>query len=617
MLLLLAVFAIPSQSGPGLGPLVPHPESGRGYRASSGRVTLEQARELARLAGGTLLCLESVEEETWLRATFGNDPTWLGLEHPHEVWASGSTVEYSHWDEGEPNLADREPFAICNWKEDGSWNDVSGKGTSRVIVELEGQAPEVEVVLSQPPAPAGKGALVLCIDGLTQADFEDEVPPNLGRFLAEAARSFTTGCAPSGGSGSGWAMLSWGVGPGKSGFDEGESGGGHYRFDTLQARLEAAWAESTTAWIVDDPDLTRRIAAAEAMDVRLADRREGDSRRAKAIADVLSRPTPALVTIGWHAALAGSGKARQQELAQIDQEIGAVLSLLRGRAAFQQEDWLVVLTSSAPQFEVIQAANARYKRKRPRMQVPSVPLLLCGRDFEPGELNFTSCLTDVVPTVAHHLQMNVPRTWWLDGHPLQEHDAPSFGANLLVNGDAERTFGWSEHYEDWLIPGWRCDGSIEPGVYRAKGLPRTSAGPPRRGRSHFHGSAAADASMEQVVDVRALAEEIDAKEVQARLSGWLGGLLENDHSAALELACLDGAGRVLHEWSTEPVGKSERRRELGAEKGVALPGLLRRELLKKVPAQTRAMRVTLVLRGQAATHQACADDLELVLIRDH
>src|SRR5262245_41522941 len=121
----------------GLGPTVERPDDGHGYRISDAEVTLDQALELAGLAGGTLLVLESAAEESWVRGTFGVERFWLGLEYPRERWANGAPVEYLHWAAGEPGFGDRETFTVMGWeRESGAWNDVSGVGDRfRAVIE--------------------------------------------------------------------------------------------------------------------------------------------------------------------------------------------------------------------------------------------------------------------------------------------------------------------------------------------------------------------------------------------------------------------------------------------------------------------------------------------------
>src|SRR5262245_18752372 len=104
---------------------VQHPTSSHYYRPSTTPVTIDQALALARLAGGTLVSIETTEEHEWLRASFGQQASWIGLEHPRERWASGAPLDYTAWSERNPFHNDRVPFTIA-WVDGPGWQTVTG-----------------------------------------------------------------------------------------------------------------------------------------------------------------------------------------------------------------------------------------------------------------------------------------------------------------------------------------------------------------------------------------------------------------------------------------------------------------------------------------------------------
>jgi hypothetical protein len=175
-----------------------------------------------------------------------------------------------------------------------------------------------------------------------------------------------------------------------------------------------------------------------------------------------------------------------------------------------------------------------------------------------------------------------------------------------------------------MLAGWRTDGNAHVAFYNHLRLPRDCPGPPDRGRNHFQGDPRENARMEQTIDLRNSAADIDQGGVTLHLTAWLGGLNakqggprggggSDDASCAVTVELLDQGGKILGQGAIEPVDSSDRRKELGAEKGVATPGLVFRELHAKVPARTRSLRVGVTSEGTRSTDRACVDELRLVL----
>jgi hypothetical protein len=82
--------------------------------------------------GGHLVTINDVNEEAWLRTTFGNTTRfWIGFNDSAVegtwVWSSGEAVTYTNWGPGEPNDSMPPPigedYAVLNWLSSGEWND--------------------------------------------------------------------------------------------------------------------------------------------------------------------------------------------------------------------------------------------------------------------------------------------------------------------------------------------------------------------------------------------------------------------------------------------------------------------------------------------------------------
>lgn len=110
--------------------------------------------------GGHLVTINDRREELWLKKKFGKrEYFWIGFNdiivEGNWEWASGETVTYTNWWQGEPNnlSGDRKPenVAIMNWcgsEQTGDewisyygdgWNDIPIDGVLRGIVEIEGR----------------------------------------------------------------------------------------------------------------------------------------------------------------------------------------------------------------------------------------------------------------------------------------------------------------------------------------------------------------------------------------------------------------------------------------------------------------------------------------------
>ncbi|GCL40844.1 hypothetical protein NIES80_05340 [Dolichospermum planctonicum] len=106
--------------------------------------TWQQSQAQAQSLGGNLVTVNNQAEQDWLATTFGgSELLWIGFTD--EVtegqfrWVSGETSTYTNWHFGEPNNAHGgEDYAMMNWNWAGIWNDDSGTGSLRGIIEIVG-----------------------------------------------------------------------------------------------------------------------------------------------------------------------------------------------------------------------------------------------------------------------------------------------------------------------------------------------------------------------------------------------------------------------------------------------------------------------------------------------
>lgn len=94
--------------------------------------TWVEAEAEAVSIGGHLATIRNLAEEQWLKANYGTDWLWIGLNDIANlgsfVWASGEPVSYINWNPGEPSYingpgGERELYVGYNIGVERGWND--------------------------------------------------------------------------------------------------------------------------------------------------------------------------------------------------------------------------------------------------------------------------------------------------------------------------------------------------------------------------------------------------------------------------------------------------------------------------------------------------------------
>jgi hypothetical protein len=180
--------------------------------------------------------------------------------------------------------------------------------------------------------------------------------------------------------------------------------------------------------------------------------------------------------------------------------------------------------------------------------------------------------------------------------------------NLLMNPGAEFGDPSLSGYSSVSIPAWTVTGTptvIKYGTARrlpwplgspgptlpaALGFPRAQNGPPDGEVQFFGGGNVATSTLTQFVDLSGVAPQIDTGTVPYRLSGWLGGFLEDPSEASVTVTFIAadhrsplGAGKI------GPVTVLDRRLKTG---------LLQRETIGTIPAGTRSASVVVTLKDK-------------------
>ena len=183
-----------------------------------------------------------------------------------------------------------------------------------------------------------------------------------------------------------------------------------------------------------------------------------------------------------------------------------------------------------------------------------------------------------------------------------------FGANLIVNGDAEAAPGATSDASTVATPGFTVIGDFTPVAYNTPGgFPVTGdAGVSAGGANFFAGGPSnGGSSASQVIDLSSGASFIDTGASAFSLSAYLGGYSGQGDNAVLRISFLDGLNGLLNQVSLGPVTNADRD---------YVTGLLFRSTDGFVPIGARSVNVDLLMtRLDGSYNDGYADNLSLVL----
>jgi hypothetical protein len=183
-----------------------------------------------------------------------------------------------------------------------------------------------------------------------------------------------------------------------------------------------------------------------------------------------------------------------------------------------------------------------------------------------------------------------------------------FGANLVVNGNAEAGVGQSSNANPPSISGWTTTGHLAVVLYGAPGgFPAaTDPGPADRGKNFFSGGSDDPVSIAtQTIDLTNGASTIDAGSVTYSLSGYLGGFANQIDNAKLTATFKGTGGTSVGAATVGPVTAANRNNNTA---------LLLRSASGTLPVGTRTIDVVLTMtRDSGRSNDGYADDISLVL----
>jgi hypothetical protein len=211
--------------------------------------------------------------------------------------------------------------------------------------------------------------------------------------------------------------------------------------------------------------------------------------------------------------------------------------------------------------------------------------------------------------------MNLHRTWKILGAGALALSAaaviaapPTLGKNLIKNPGAEAGPGAVDRVGIVAPPQWTITGNVTAAAYGSPGMPNDSTpGPPKRGENFFAGGPLnALSKLEQRINVKALADQINTGNIGYSLAGYLGGRLNEDDNVAVTIDFADADGVAL--------GSGNGLEAVLASARGDITSLLRRKARGAVPINTQFILVTLTFTRSASSYNdGYADQLSLIL----
>ncbi|MGC0418151.1 alkaline phosphatase family protein [Embleya sp. AB8] len=320
-----------------------------------------------------------------------------------------------------------------------------------------------------PPLPGGTKktkTLVIGIDGLRFDKLQSGDAPNLKALMAGGVTApsnlYAQPFAPTV-SGPGWSSIATGVWPDKHGVHDNSFAGSQYdKYPDFATRLETAQPAASTLVVGAWEPISTKIFSPK-VDVRIPTG-ENDDVAADDTAQYLSTGNPDVAFLHLDAVDdAGHGKGGAspeyaKAVQEADTRVGKVLSALRARPTYAQEDWLIMVTADHGHTD-----SGGHGGDSPQERQTFV--IANGAGLPAGSVRYDVRLVDIAPTVLKHEGVRIDPAWGLDGQPIDEIKPDAFDSLRPI---------LSERVDETGIPagikgfthttpqGWSIDNSAMP-----------------------------------------------------------------------------------------------------------------------------------------------------------
>ena len=267
--------------------------------------------------------------------------------------------------------------------------------------------------------------LVIGIDGVRPDVLAQVSTPNLDALAAEGSFTARARTGLPSVSGPGWSSFLIGVWPDKHGVTNNDFTGKRYdEFPDFLTRIEQVRPELNTFAVADWPPLAEaedgRPTLSDQIDVKHALNgyeagwAEADARSVELAVEHLgsSDPDALFVYLGnpdetsHH--FRSIGEEYRESIALADKHVGLLVEAVRGRASYDQEDWLILSSTDHGRL-----SNGGHGGDTPEER--TIYYLVSGPSASRGELPDSTRIVDVPVTALAHLGLEADPTWRLDG----------------------------------------------------------------------------------------------------------------------------------------------------------------------------------------------------------
>ncbi len=276
-----------------------------------------------------------------------------------------------------------------------------------------------------------KRVLMLGIDGCRTDALQAAKAPHLKRLIAEGAFAENTsilGDRPTGAdtsSGPGWSAILTGVWADKHGVKDNKFKGANYgQYPHFFQRLKQARPDAVTISLSDWPPIHDLIVSAADVsqnqleqdnDYAAADRRI----TTEAVRLLRERDPDALFVYlgnidetGHKTGFHPSVEEYMQALEGVDSQIGEIMTAVRARPRYLQEDWLVLVSTDHGGRGTGHGGGHLFR------EVNTVFLIVSGPAAIKGKLTAPTALVDLSATALTHLGVKLDPAWKLDGRAV-------------------------------------------------------------------------------------------------------------------------------------------------------------------------------------------------------
>ena len=105
------------------------------------------------------------------------------------------------------------------------------------------------------------------------------------------------------------------------------------------------------------------------------------------------------------------GKRYVNAIEKVDKYVGLIIESLQERNGYQNEDWLIIITSDHGGIKRNHGGQSIHEK--------TIPIILSGSSFKGKKITRKAYLADIVPTIFYHYEVEIDPSWSLDGFPLR------------------------------------------------------------------------------------------------------------------------------------------------------------------------------------------------------